>query len=286
MKELCDLHAHTTASDGSYTPSELVRYAKEKGAMAVAVTDHDTIDGIEEAVLCAQTIGQECIPGIEITTNKDGCEIHIVGLFVDFKDALFCSRVKDMAKTRDERNWNMVEKLIKAGFNITHHDLDRFKGCIVTKAHIGEILVDRGYAKDVPEAMNTYLRKGGIAFVERVTPLPEVCIQVIHEAHGLAFVAHTNQIDKKDPLHSIAICKYLLEHGADGLETRYCEFDDYWRNTTESIAQSYGCLRSGGSDFHGSFKKGLDLLTGYGDLEVPYQFVTEMKKKLQQSCCK
>ncbi|MFA6844498.1 MAG: PHP domain-containing protein [Sphaerochaetaceae bacterium] len=280
MKELCDLHAHTTVSDGSFSPSELIAYAKQKQAKALAITDHDTIDGLDEAAECARAIDQEFIPGIEITTNREECEIHIIGLFIDYHEKKFANAVKEMSKTRDKRNWDMVEKLMQAGFAISHADLDRYKECIVTKAHIGEILVERGYAHDVTEAMNTFLRKGGVAFVQRVTPSPLDCINLVHQAGGLAFVAHINQIDKKQPEHGIALCRYLLEQGADGLETRYCEFDDYWRAISEALAVEYGCLRSGGSDFHGTFKKGLDLVSGYGDLEVPYEYVKAMQRKL------
>ena len=276
MLTLCDLHSHTTASDGSYSPEELVQYAKEKGLYALAVTDHDTVDGLQRAVDEGARISQRVIPGIEITTALDGCEIHVVGLFVDYRNPVFYNRVKKLSKTREDRNKKMMRKLIESGFNITEEDLARFSGSILTKAHIGQILVERGYAKTVPEAMNTYLRKGGIAYTEREVPTPDETVKIIHNANGLAFVAHTNQIDKRDRDHSCAICRRILQMGADGLETRYCEFDDDWRIRTEDIANEFGCLRSGGSDFHGSFKKGLDLMNGYGDLQVPADYVRAM----------
>ncbi|MBQ8080631.1 MAG: PHP domain-containing protein [Clostridia bacterium] len=280
MMSLCDLHAHTTASDGSYTPEELVRYAKEKGLGAVAVTDHDTIDGLERAVREGQRIGQRVIPGIEITTGLEGCEIHMVGLFLRFQELAFQDRVAKLAKTRDVRNERMVQKLIDLGFRISFDDLKRFEGSVLTKAHIGQLLVERGYAPDVPAAMNTSLRRGGVAYIERETPTPKEAASLIHEAGGLAFVAHTNQIDKADRDHSCAICRQALQMGADGLETRYCEFDDDWRSRTEAIAREFSCLRSGGSDFHGAYKQSLDLMTGYGDLEVPYAFVEAMEARL------
>ena len=177
-------------------------------------------------------------------------------------------------------NEKMLKKLIDNGFRITKADIERFSGSVLTKAHIGQILVERGYAATVPEAMNTYLRKGGIAYVERETPAPDETVSIIHQGGGLAFVAHTNQIDKKDRDHSCEICQRLLDLGADGLETRYCEFDDDWRERTEAIARRNGCLRSGGSDFHGTFKTGLDMLSGYGDLKVPYEYVEQMKERL------
>lgn len=280
MNALCDLHNHTTASDGSFAPAELVDYAHKKGAAAIAVTDHDTIEGLAEAMARGEEIGQYVIPGIEITTNHEEREIHIVGLFVDYKNAEFDAAVEKMAKTRDMRNYQMVEKLKNAGLNICWDDMKRFEGCILTKAHIGRILIERGYANDLKEAMNKYMYKGTIGYVARVVPKPEECIELIHMAGGLAFVAHTNQIDPSSREHSVSICRYLIEHGADGLETRYCEFDDDWRSRTEAIAKEYGVLRSGGSDFHGTYKKGLDMLTGYGDLSVPYEYVEAIEKRL------
>lgn len=280
MKLLCDLHTHTTASDGSFLPEESVRLAKSLGAGAIAITDHDTIDGLQRAMAEGDRIGQKVIPGIEITTNADGCEIHIVGLFVNAQDAEFCKQVERLGQSRDKRNVEMVRRLIEQGFNISWDDLKRFEGSVLTKAHIGQILVERGYAETVPDAMNRFLRKGGPAYVERETPEPRECAEIIHRAGGLAFVAHTNQIDKRDRDHSEAICRRLLEQGMDGLETRYCEFDEDWRARTEAIAAEFGCLRSGGSDFHGTFKANLEMVTGYGDLEVPYEFVEAMEKRL------
>ncbi len=110
---------------------------------------------------------------------------------------------------------------------------------------------------------------------------PEECIELAHRAGGLIFAAHMHQIDPGDPGHCIDICRRLIEMGADGLETRYCEFDDWWRKAADDIADRYGCLRSGGSDFHGAMKKGLDLASGYGDLEVPYDFLESMEESMK-----
>lgn len=282
VENYCDLHAHTIASDGSFTPTELIRYAKEKGLGAIAVTDHDTVDGLEEAIACGNAIGQKVIPGIEMTTKLEGCEIHIVGLFVDHTKRSFVERVKEIAKSRDQRNYDMVHKLQEHGFAISMSDLERYEGHILTKAHIGAILIERGYGTELREVVNKYLAKGCVGYVERVTPEPQECLTLIHEAGGLAFVAHTNQIDRKDRDHSVEICKQILQMGADGLETRYCEFDEDWVKRTETLAETYQCLRSGGSDFHGTYKKNLDLKTGYGDLKVPYEYVQQMEMRLKK----
>lgn len=281
MGKLCDLHTHTTASDGSFRPEESVRHAKELGAEYLAITDHDTVAGLESAIAEGSRIGQKVIPGIEITSKIEGFEIHIVGLFIDYKQPAFAQSVEEFGKSRDRRNQKMVQALIDNGFNISWDDLAQFRGGILTKAHIGQILVDRGYAANVTDAMNTYLRKGGVAYIERETPTPGACIELIHSAGGLAIVAHTNQIDKNSRDNSVRLAQVLLDRGADGLETRYCEFDEDWNDRTEALARANRCLRSGGSDFHGTFKKGLEMLHGYGNLAVPAEFVDAMLQKLK-----
>ena len=171
--------------------------------------------------------------------------------------------------------------MIEAGVDISHEELSAYgEERVLTRGNIAEILVKKGYAKDVKEAMNLYMRRGKVGYAKRVLPEPEECIQLLHGAGALVFVAHLHQIDGSDPEKCIRICRALIDMGADGLETRYCEFDDKWREITEQIAEETGCLRSGGSDFHGSLKKNLELGTGYGDLHVPEYFLEEMEKYL------
>ena len=280
--KMIDLHAHTTASDGSYTPAELVRYAKEKGLLAVAVTDHDTVSGVEEAVREGGRIGMRVIPGVELSTRLDECDVHMTALFIDYENRELIDRLGEMAACRSERNFRMVDKLKEAGFRIDRSDLERLgEGKLLARGHIGQILIARGYAGNLGEALNKYLVKGTPGYVKKEVLPPEECIELAHRAGGLIFVAHMHQIDPGNPEHCIDICRRLIEMGADGLETRYCEFDDWWRKAADDIADRYGCLRSGGSDFHGAMKKGLDLASGYGDLAVPYDFLESMEESMK-----
>ena len=281
LMKTVDLHAHTTASDGSYTPAELVRYAKEKGLSALAVTDHDTVSGVEEAREEGARLGIRVIPGIELSTRVGGCDVHMVARFINCKNKALIRKLEEMAARRRERNLNMVDKLQAAGFRIGRADLESLgTGKIIARGHIAQILIDRGYASNLKEALLKYLSKGGPGYAPKEAPAPEECIRLAHEAGGLVFVAHLHQIDPASRENCVRICRQLLKAGADGLETLYCEFDDFWRGAAESLAQEYGCLRSGGSDFHGRLKKGLDLGSGYGDLAVPYEFVEAMEEKL------
>lgn len=282
--KIIDLHTHTTASDGSLAPAELIRYAKEKGLSAIAITDHDTVAGVAEGVSEGKKLGIQVIPGTELSTRVDGRDVHMTALFIDPENPVLLRRLADMAACRRERNYKMVDKLKEAGFRIDRSDLDRLgENRVLARGHIAQILIARGYASDLREALRKYLNKGTCGYVPKEVLPPEECIRLAHQAGGLIFVAHLHQIHPADPEHCVDITKRLLELGADGLETRYCEFDDHWRETTEAIAQEYGCLRSGGSDFHGAMKKGLDLACGYGDLVVPYYFLTAMNRKLSEN---
>lgn len=279
--KIVDLHAHTTASDGSYTPTELVRYAKKKGLSAIAITDHDTIAGVEEAFIEGRKLGIRVIPGAELSTRMDDCDVHMTSLFINCKNKQLIKRLDDMAASRQERNYKMVDKLHEAGFQIDRSDLDALgEGKILARGHIAQILIARGYATELKEALRKYLSKGTPGYVQKEVLSPEECIQLVHDAGGLIFVAHLHQIDPQDPEHCKDVARRLIRMGADGLETQYCEFDDEWRQATEQIAQECGCLRSGGSDFHGVMKKGLDLACGYGDLQVPYTFLEAMDAEL------
>ena len=279
--KIVDLHTHTTASDGSYTPTELVKYAKQKGLSAIAITDHDTVAGVEEASMEGEELGIRVIPGAELSTRVDDCDVHMTSLFINCKNKRIIKRLDDMAASRQERNYKMVDKLHEAGFQIDRRDLDALgEGKILARGHIAQILIARGYATELKEALRKYLSKGTPGYVQKEVLSPEECIQLVHDAGGLIFVAHLHQIDPQDPEHCKDVARRLIRMGADGLETQNCEFDDEWRQATEQIAQECGCLRSGGSDFHGAMKKGLDLACGYGDLQVPYTFLEAMDAEL------
>jgi len=277
MKEAVDLHAHTNRSDGTLTPVELVRLAKEKGLAAVAVTDHDTTAGVEEALAEGERIGIRVIPGIEMSTSLDGCDVHLIGLFVDIHNAALQDRLHEVLEDRNERNKHSVRHLQEKGFLVSQRDLDAYGADkILTRGNIAEILVKKGYAEDIKDAMEKYMCRGKVGYARRRVPDPSECIRLLHNAGARVFVAHLHQIDLKDPEHSMDICRRILAMGADGLETEYCEFDEVWKVRAKEIAGEYDCLESGGSDFHGSLKKGLELGTGYGDLFVPAAFLERM----------
>ena len=278
---MIDLHMHSTASDGSLTPSEVARKCKEIGLEAAALTDHDTIDGIEEFMRTGAEIGLDVIRGMETSVSVDACDVHLVCLFYDPDNSVLQSELVDMKNSRAERNFAVIDKLRGLGYDISREDFKDLGGRAIARGHIAQVLKKRHFPDMTPkEIVHTYLDKGQIGYVRRRTPDPGKFTEIIHGAGGLVFVAHLNQIDPKDPSHGIAIFEDLVDMGVDGLETRYCEYNDFWRESTEALAVKYGLLRSGGSDFHGAIKPGLNLGTGYGDLEVPYSFLEAMREKL------
>ncbi len=277
---MIDLHAHSTASDGSLTPTELVWLAKEIGLEAVALTDHDTSAGIPEFLQAGMDAGIETVPGMETALNIDGREAHLVSLYADIAHPALKQLISDMTRYRCERNERLLDLLTRAKLPVRREDIASFGDRSVSRAHIAGLLIERGAAESYKDAFGRILGPGCPCYVRMQTPTPEEYFAAIHRAGGLAFVAHVHQIDRKDEDRAFAIAESLLDLGADGLETRYCEYDAHLRARTEALATRRGVLRSGGSDFHGKFKQGLNLGIGYGDLEVPYAFLSAIKEKL------
>lgn len=275
-----DLHTHSTASDGTISPTRLVEYAKEKGLSAIALTDHDTVAGLDEARAAGARLGVEVIPGIELTTVVEGRDVHLVGLYIDPEHPAITRELEGMVQGRLRRNRNIIAQLRAAGLEIYKEDMAQFGDAIITRGHIAKVLMDRGYVTTLQEAHDRYLSKGQVGYANRETPSPRACIDAVHRAGGLVFVAHVNRIHRGDPDHSLAICRQVLAAGADGLETLYCQYDSFWEEATEALAREMGVLRSGGSDYHGDIKAGLDLGTGYGGLAVPHRFLDAIRQRL------
>ena len=190
-----DLHVHSTASDGSYTPSELVHYAIEKGLIAFALTDHDTTAGIDEALNEAELINDfspiKVIPGIELSAEYKGKDIHILGLYIDYRNKEFQKKIEYFRIIRAERNVKMIELLNKHGFKITEEQLnERFKDAVITRAHFAIMLVECGYVKDKDIAFKKYLNPGCPCYVPRTRINVIDAISLIHLANGKAVLAH------------------------------------------------------------------------------------------------
>ncbi len=271
MEELIDLHVHSNCSDGTYTPEELVAYALEKGLKAFALTDHDTTAGIARAQRAASGTGLELIPGIELSTEYKGKDIHILGLGINPENAYFQDQLLRFQNARDLRNEKMIEKLREHGIDIT---LEQMRACfpdsVWTRAHFARYLFDHGYVKEMWDAFDLYLGDHAPCFIPREKVTPFQAVQLIHEGGGYAVLAHPLLYRLgEEPLNLLV--KTLTGCGLDGIEAIYStnRFSD--EADMRQLARRYGLAITGGSDFHGSNKPSIDLGCGKGNLRIPYR---------------
>ena len=267
-REYIDLHVHSNASDGTYSPKEVVEYAESKGLYAFALTDHDTVDGIEEAIETARTKIVKVIPGIEISADFGGSDLHILGLNVDYTSEGFVKIVDECRRSRDERNRKMIEKIREHGMPLTEEImLERFGNASVTRAHFARYMMDEGYVSSKEEAFNRYLNPGKPCYVSRERISPEMAIRLILEAGGHPVLAHPLLYKMgHDRLYSTI--NYLKTLGLQGIEGIYSLNTPSDDQKMEKIAREYGLFLTGGSDFHGSNKPAIDLGTGKGNLRI------------------
>lgn len=274
-----DLHTHTASSDGTYSPKELVYYGAEKGLSAVAITDHDTISGIEESLYYGEKAGIEVIEGIEISTEYGETDIHIVGLFVDNTDSNFLSILSALREKRESRNLLMVEKLQKLGLDISYEDVvNAAEGGVVTRAHVARALMQKGCTGTIEEAFDRYIGKQRPAYVKRQVPDWKTTLDILRNNGALAILAHPflYKLGRESLENMIS---ELSQSGLTGIEAYYSTHSPSDTEYIKNIAQKNKLLISGGSDFHGSNKPDIDLGTGRGSLAVPYDVLEKLKER-------
>lgn len=273
-----DLHAHSCKSDGSLTPTELVALAAEKNLAAVALTDHDTTDGIDEFLEAAARENLEAIPGIEFSTDYEGRDVHIVGLYIDYAAPHFLKYLQDFRDSRDLRNRKMCKKLQEHGLDVTYEDMEKeFSGSVITRAHYARYLFQKGYVKSMPEAFDRYVGDRAPCFVPREKVTPSQAVHLIQENGGVSVLAHPILYHMSDARLD-GLVKHLAEEGLMAIEAVYSTYHTDEERQIRNLAGKYNLLLSGGSDFHGKAKPGLELGTGYGKLFVPYEFLEKIKQ--------
>lgn len=279
-----DLHTHSNRSDGSYSPTRLVDYAVEKKLCAVALTDHDTVDGLTEAITHARELAQagrpstEVVPGIEFSTRHGDRDIHIVGLYIAYESPAFVSRLQGFVDSRTRRNIKMCGNLQEAGIDITYEKLQAFAAdAVITRAHYASYLFEKGYVKSRQEAFAKYLGDHTKYFVPREKVTPAQAIELILGVGGIPILAHPPLYHMgNDALESL-VCE-LKDAGLMGIEAIYSTYTNQDERDMMRLADRYDLLISGGSDFHGDNKPGLDLGTGYGSLFVPESVLDNIKR--------
>jgi predicted metal-dependent phosphoesterase TrpH len=273
MKSRIDLHLHTTASDGVLTPSEIVALALERDFEAVAITDHDTIDGIEEALEVARGTNLTVIPGVEISTDVPGTnELHILGYHIDPHSPLLESRLSSLRHARIDRARKTLAHLAQAGLPLDwEHLVDLSQGDVIGRPHIAQAMVDAGHVDTVREAFRSYLARGRPAYIERYKLTPHKALETILAAGGLPVLAH--------PTRVLAHIPALVRSGLAGLEAYYPTHPKPEQEFLVRLARKHDLIVTGGSDFHGP---GITEASEPGAVHVPRSTVQDLAARLKR----
>lgn len=276
MKRI-DLHTHSTVSDGSCTPTEVMEAAVNAGLAAVALTDHDTMQGVPEAMEAAEKLDIECIPGIELSAVYGDREVHIVGLFLDPRDSVLAKRLDSFRQIRKQRNLRMIEKMQAAGVDITMEKVRDLEGdAVITRANLARYLVHVGYAVSIKEVFDKYLSPGLPFYVPKTGVTPEDAVRAIRDGGGTAILAHPLLYDFT-PAQLDTCIELLKNYGLQGIETYYSTYSPADERNMKRLADRHGLLWSGGSDFHGSVKPHIQIGKGMGHLVIPYDILDKLR---------
>ncbi|GAV21740.1 PHP domain-containing protein [Carboxydothermus pertinax] len=271
---MIDLHTHTTASDGTYTPEELVKLAQKERIKILAITDHDSAAGVIEAVGAGEKYGVKVIAGVEISVVFEPTEMHILGYGMDIKDEKFIKTLTRLKENRERRNPLMIKKLNALGFDITLEEVVlEAGGEIVGRPHMARVLLKKGYVSSLEEAFSKYLGKGCPAYVPKEKLTPFEAINIIKQAGGLSFLAHPVYLEKIE-VELKKLLEELVSYGLDGIEAYYTYHSEEQTKLYLKLAEEYKLLISGGSDFHGANKPEIILGRGLGSLNIPLEKVS------------
>lgn len=275
-----DLHIHTTASDGTCTPREAVRRASELGLRAIAITDHDTISGYDEAAAAGKAYGIEVVPGIEVST-KYGVAVHILGYFVES----LVPTLAEMVNDRDVRNEKIAALMAADGLPVSYAEMKSRFGEAIGRPHFGRILVELGLAESVSDAFTRYLGRDKRYFVPRRTVDIDSSVEAIVQSGGVPVLAHPFQYRKNDAELRELIERCMI-HGLRGIECRYSGYGADQVKYLEDLADKYRLIKTGGSDFHGENKPQISLGTGIaGELNVPYEWLQKLREEAAAAHC-
>jgi 3',5'-nucleoside bisphosphate phosphatase len=244
-----DLHTHSTASDGLYPPAELVRRARAAGLARIGLVDHDTTGGLDEALAAGEKLGVTVVPGIEINTdlpNKRG-EAHVLGYYIEYESPDFQRTLTVLREARVRRGERMVERLRERGLDITWARVREIAQGSVGRPHIARALIEKGYATDVSDAFDKWLSPGRPGYIPRYKLSPEDAVRLIKSARGVPVLAHPANI----PDLEAQVLPSLVFAGLQGLECYYGEYDTTTVARLLKLADSYGLIPTGGSDYHG-----------------------------------
>ncbi|HMK66109.1 MAG TPA: PHP domain-containing protein, partial [Thermodesulfobacteriota bacterium] len=264
-------------SDGSLAPRELIGYACRKKAAALALTDHDTLEGLEEALQAGKESRLEVIPGLEISAEYSRGTMHILGYYIDRTHSGLNEDLNILQEARKNRNPRIIGKLQALGFPVAYEEIDSQVTGQIGRPHIAKLLLKKGHVSSLDEAFQKYLAKGAPAYVDKFRFPPDKAIDMIHQAGGIAVLAHPFSLNCPSLKDLYDLVKELKDCGLQGMEVLYPKHSEEQTRDYFSLVKELKLLYTGGSDFHGNNKENTDLLTGRGDLRVPYSIVEDLK---------
>ena len=282
---LIDLHVHSSRSDGTLSPSELTAHAAAAGLRAYALTDHDNTDGLDEALSASARYGIEVIPGIEFSTEYLGRDIHIVGLEADFSHPDFASQIRFYRDERLRRNLKMIRRMADDGIDISYEKMAAsFGETVWTRAHFARYLADHGYVPEMWDAFRTHIGEDCKYFVPREKVSPFVVTELLRQYQGIPILAHPLLYHLSDKELRGLIVR-LKEKGLIGIEVYYSLHSKEDEAYVLSLADEYGLLPGGGSDFHGANKPDIQIGAGHGNLQIPYSVLENLRAKRSDTRC-
>jgi predicted metal-dependent phosphoesterase TrpH len=272
-KPRIDLHMHTTYSDGANTPLELIKKVKKRNINIISITDHDSINGIEEAITIGNDFGVEVIPGVEISTDVEDREVHLLGYFIDINNAELKKYLSFFRDERYQRALRMIKKLNNLGFDIAIDDVLKFtKGAAIGRPHIALAMLHKGIVDEYYTAFSKYLYDGGPAYERKIHVSPQSALKIISDAGGLSFIAHPGHLKE-------SVLMNLINSGVDGIEVIHPSHNDYQKKFYRGIVSQYCLLESGGSDYHGGKRNDDENL---GRFLFSYEHYAEMIRMLKK----
>jgi predicted metal-dependent phosphoesterase TrpH len=275
---MIDLHTHSTASDGKLSPAELMRHARAVGIEVIALTDHDTLSGLEEASEEAARIGLEFIPGVEISAENNPGTLHMLGYFIDPSDTELVQTLAWLRGGRDDRNHLILSKLAELGCPLEWDEVEALAGGeSMGRPHIATAMLNRGYVATFNEAFERYLGKGAAAYTDRKKMTPEVAIERIRSAGGLPVLAHPQTLSLADDELTDLVAR-LAGMGLAGIEVYYYSHSEEETAFYKTLANRYGLGLTGGSDFHGPGMIETRLGIGRGNMNIPRSVADDLKR--------
>ncbi|GAA0832253.1 PHP domain-containing protein [Bifidobacterium pullorum subsp. gallinarum] len=274
----CDLHSHTQASDGMNRPSENVQLAFERGLGALAITDHDTVAGVEEALQAGERLNMVVVPGVEISTMAGGTDIHVLGYYVDYRDPVFLERLAELRRTREQRNARIIDKLQELGIELTMEEVIKGLGRqlepdeSIGRPHIADALVLKGHALHLRDAFDRYLAQGAAAYVPQPRIHPKEACEWIREAGGVPVLAHPGLYGDD------GLVREVIQAAAfKGIEVYHSDHEAPDELRYLAMAKEYGLIVTAGSDYHGE-RQGQVFHGDIGSRQVPMQVLEQLQQ--------